>query len=157
MVLMQGPTGLDALAVAGGGGGAGCFDETPGNWNGINVSFAGSSSGIGNASPAQNFTQTLLGGQTFSGGSGGSVATRLSNAGRAIGQLPESQANNFGNGQLLDLGNISNQSDNTFLSRTGGLSIQGGGGGGGGFVGGGAGCAIIKNPKSSTGGGGGLS
>ena len=151
MVLVQTPTGLNPYVIAGGGGGAGCFDETPGIWNGVVVSYAGSSSGVGNSQSALSFPQGLLGGQVFSGGSGAALGTRLTNAGRATSQLQESEANQYGNGIGIDL------SADNFLNRTGGLSIQGGGGGGGGYIGGGAGCAIVTNPKSSTGGGGGLS
>ena len=152
MVLQAEPTKLEPLVVAGGGGGAGSFDETPGNWNGVNICYAGSSVGFGNALAASNFPSTLIGGQNFSGGLGASLATRTTRAGRATNQLPETVANEFGSGVLLDT-----QNAQTTLVRTGGLSIQGGGGGGGGLVGGGAGCAIIKDPKSATGGGGGLS
>lgn len=135
------PTGDHLIAIAAGGGGAGCFDETPGTWNYGPVSYAGSAGlNAGNAAGFPNIHASQ-----FSGGQGANLLRGP--AGRLNDKLPEDISNQFGNGRLLDTSNLQ--------QRTGGLSIQGGGGGGGGFCGGGAGATLLTNPKSSTGGGAG--
>lgn len=145
---LTGPTGPVPILVVGGGGGAGSFDQTPGIWDGKLVSYGGSASGLGQGFSATDMAPDSSG-QTVPNSGGSAASVFVAAAGFFPNKLRETAANEFGNGQGLNV--------NDPNRRTGGLSARGAGGGGGGVRGGGAGAAAIANPVKSSGGGSGFS